>query len=218
MPTRRTGSACAAENENAAAPAIEASSRRVIVSNLVRGEAVDQAVAARALGVGLAAAAARSARGMRRVPRLRGRALVEPGAVRVTDHRGAGAVLGPVAAGAVVRAGERRAVRLRAGEDVMTVRRVAAAVDDLALLAQRGLLGEIVGGAMQVGDVLRDHGSLGVLPRAAPDAVLGVDGVRALRRQICAPGLAGRAGRGCERRAMPVGAIEPAEIAAANPP
>ena len=88
-------------------------------------------------------------------------------------------------------AGERRAVRLRAGEDVVPVRRVAAAVDHLALLGQRGLLADLVVGAVQIVDVLRDHLALGVLPRAVADAVAGVDGCPgALRAQIGAPGLA----------------------------
>ena len=88
----------------------------------------------------------------------------------------------------------RPAVGLRAGQDVVPVRRIAAAVDRLALLVQRGLLGQVVAVAVQIGDALGDHRALGVLPRAVADAILGVHGVRALRAEIGAPGLAGRAG------------------------
>ena len=177
-------------------------------------EAVEQPIAAGAPQVGLCAATARPARGMRGIPRLRRRLLVQSHAVVVADHRGAGAALGPVAAGAIVAAGESRAVRLRASKDVVTVRRVAATVDRLALLAQRVLLVDGVVRAVQVGDVLGDHGALGVLPRSAPDAVLRIDRAGALGRQIGAPGLPARARGLRERLAVAVGAVEPAEIAA----
>ena len=72
-------------------------------------------------------------------------------------------------------AGEGSAVGLRAGQNVVPVRLVAAAVDDLALLVQRGLLGDIVGVAVQVGDVSWRHDAFGVLPRALADAIARVD-------------------------------------------
>ena len=104
--------------------------------------------------------------------------------------RAVGAALGPVAARLVVAGRERRAVRLRAGQDVVLVRRVAAAVDDLALFGERGLLGEVVG-AVQLRDVLGDDDALGVLPRAAADAILGVDGAaRPCVLQVGVPRLA----------------------------
>src|ERR1041384_8733615 len=106
MPTWRTGSACAADNENAAAPAIEASSRRVMAKPSLTREAVEQSVTAGALQVRLAASAARPARGVRGIPRQHRRRIVEALTVMMADHRGAGAVLGPVAAGAIVAAGE----------------------------------------------------------------------------------------------------------------
>ena len=55
----------------------------------------------------------------------------------------------------VVRA-RQRAIEIRAGQDVVRVRRVAAAVDDCALLGQRVLLAQFVGVAVQVGDARRD--------------------------------------------------------------
>src|SRR5439155_9001378 len=98
----------------------------------------------------------------------------------------------------------------------MTVGRIAAAVDDLALLAERALLGEAVG-AVQLCDVLGDHRALRILPRPLADAIARVDGrcaVGGLRREIGAPGLAARSGRLRQCLAMIVGAGEPAEIAA----
>ena len=112
--------------------------------SLVRREAVQQAVAAGALEVGLRAAAIRPARGMRAVPGFRGVVVAQADAVGMAEHRRALRAARPVLAGAVLAGRERGAVGLRSRQDVMAVRRIAAAVDDLALLAQRGLLGEIV--------------------------------------------------------------------------
>ena len=135
-------------------------------------------------------------------------------AVVVADHRGAGSAFGPVAAGAIVAAGESRAVWLRASKDVVTVWRVAATVDRLPFLAQRVLLVDGVVRAVQVGDVLGDRGALGVLPRSAPDAVLRIDRAGALGRRIGAAGLPARARGLRERLTVAVGAVEPAEITA----
>src|SRR5262245_54602437 len=110
------------------------------------------------------------------------------------DHRGALSALGPVAARTIVAGRERGTVGLRAGQDVVHVGRVAAAVDGLALLGQRGLLVDLVL-AVELGHVLGDDDALGVLPRAAADPVARVDRARALRAQVRAPGLAARARR-----------------------
>src|SRR6478735_6283587 len=181
----------------------------------VGSEAVDARVAAGGLQCVVAAAA----RLVRRVPRLRRHALVEAGAIAVADHRRTLAALGPVAAGRVDAAGDRRAVGLRAGQDVVHVRRVATAVDDIALLGERGLLGEVVR-AMQLGHAVGDDDALGVAPRAGADAVARVDGGLAagcrLRAEVGAPGLVARAGRGRERAAQAVGTGEPAEVGAAT--
>src|SRR6185369_5002693 len=93
---------------------------------------------------------------------------------------------------------------------------IAAAFDRVALLVESGLPGE-VRRAMQVVDVLGNHGALGVLPGAAADAVLGIDGRGAASRlcaQISAPGLAAGAGRLCKLLAMRIGTGKSAEIAA----
>src|SRR4051794_7790365 len=135
----------------------------------------------------------------------------------MTDNRRAlGAVLRPVAAGLVAFRSERRAVGLRAGQNVVHVGIVAEAVDDFALLVERGLLGQVVL-AVQLGDVLGNDHALGVLPWALADAVARIDGHRAtsrLRREIGVPGLSAGACRLRQRLAIFVGAVEPAEIRA----
>src|SRR3954471_4861702 len=136
-------------------------------SRLLSREAVEVAVAAGALERVLAAALRR----MRRVPRLRGGALIQPGAVVVADDGGTLAALGPVAARRVALVGRHRTpIRRRAGEHVVHVRRVAAAVDALALLGERRLLVD-VRVLVQVVQVLGHDLALRVLPRALADAV-----------------------------------------------
>src|SRR5436190_1181767 len=134
----------------------------------------------------------------------------------MADHRDPLAALGPVAAGHVFAAGESRAVRFRAGKDVVLVRRVAAPVDDVSFFGQRGLLVEVVF-AVQLGNVAGNDDSFGVLPRTVADAIARVDCLRAGRRtraEIRAPGVISRAGRCCERLTMLVCARQPAEIRA----
>src|SRR4051794_6354163 len=85
----------------------------------VDGEAVEQAVAARALQIGLAVATIRAARGMRRILGFRSVIVAQSLPVVVPDHCRACAALGPVATGAVFTGGKRSPVRLRAGQDVV---------------------------------------------------------------------------------------------------
>src|SRR5207244_6811966 len=128
--------------------------------------------------------------------------------------RDALAALGPICASDVFAAGERRAVRLRAGEDVVLVRRVAASIDDVPLFGQRGLLVEVVV-AVQLGYIAGNDDSLDVLPWTIADALARVDRRRArgrTRAEIRAPGVISRAGGGGERLAMLVRAREPAKI------
>src|SRR6266850_173520 len=183
------------------------------MSRLLRGEAVEQAIAAGTLQIVLTAAPVGSARGMRRVPRLRRIVVTQALPVMMADHRRPLAALRPVAAGAILAGRERGAVRLGARQDVVHVRRVAASVDHLALLGQGRLLADVVL-AVQLGHVLRDHGSLGVLPGAAADAVARVDGAGALRAEIRVPGLAARARRLRKQLALLVRACETTEVCA----
>ena len=53
----------------------------------------------------------------------------------------------------------------------MTVRLVAASVNDLAVFVQRRLLGEIVGVAVQRSDIIGDLLALGIIPGAFADPV-----------------------------------------------
>ena len=92
--------------------------------------------------------------------------------------------------------------------------RIAAAVDDLALLRQVVLLVELIVGAVQIVDAGGNDHALGIHPRTLADAVARVHGAGALRRQIRVPGLAAGAGRCREVLAMLVGAGKPAEIGA----
>src|SRR5688572_33424962 len=109
---------------------------------------------------------------MRGIPGPRGRVVPQAAAVVMADHGGTlGTAPRPIAASPVLRACERGAIRLRAGEDVVPVGAVASAVDDLALLGERGLLGQVVGVAVQLVEVARDHRALGIPPRPAPDAI-----------------------------------------------
>src|SRR5206468_3359170 len=150
--------------------------------DLVRREAVEVAGAARADQIGLAAAAA----GMRRVPR----AVVAALLVRVAELGAAYAVgvARPVAAGVVHAVGIGSAVGLRAGENIVLVRRIADAVGDGALVVERNLLAERVantglldGVSVELGDVLCDPLSPLIEPRPVADAIACVDGASALR-------------------------------------
>src|SRR5215204_6168284 len=182
---------------------------------LVRGKAVEQAVAARAFQRVLAAAAAGPARGMRRVPGFRGVVVAQALAVMMADHGGALGAARPVLAGHVGVACDCPTVGRGPGQNVVHVRRVAAAVDGLALLAQRGLLVDLVSGAVKVVDVLRDRLALGVHPRPAPDAIARVDGrlpAGGLGAEIGVPGAAARARGLRQRLAVLVGPGQAAEI------
>src|SRR5262245_55418901 len=175
-------------------------------ARLLRREAVEQAVAARAAHRVRAAAARR----VRRVPGARRLGVAEPDAVVVADHGRAFAALRPVAAGHVLLAGNGAAVGRGAGEDIVPVRAVAAAVDRLALLVEPGLLVDLAVG-MQVVHAGRDLLALRVLPRALADAVAGVDlFVAEIGRPLALPG-ARRLG---QVLAVPVGALQAAEVGA----
>src|SRR5262245_7067809 len=159
----------------------------------IRREAVEQPGAAGRHQRWLAAALG----GMRRVPGHRRRRLVEALAVVMADDGRAGIGAGPVVAGRVLfTAADRAAVGRRAGEDVVRVRLVAAAVDHLAGFGEGGLLVEVVLVAVQVVERAGDHFALRVLPRAAADTVARIDRFRTGGAEVGAPGLGGGAGSG----------------------
>src|SRR5262245_9628074 len=135
------------------------------------------------------------------------------------EHRGAFGAARPVLARPILTGGESRAVRLRASEDIVLVGLIAATVDRLSLLGERGLLVQLVTGAVQAGHAGGNRLALGVLPRTLADAIAGVGGrltPLGLGREIGAPGVRARAGTGglSERLALLVGAGEAAEISA----
>src|SRR5215210_4623703 len=153
---------------------------------------------------------------MRTVPGFRSVIVAHATAVEMSDYRRTLRAARPVLAGAILGGSERTAVRLRSRQHVMPVRLIAGAVENITFLAQRALLGQVVG-AVQLGDVLCDHDAFGIFPRPPADAVarihrrLTVDG---LGREVSAPRL-GTGARGLRQGlAMVVGAGEATEIAA----
>ncbi|MCY1545449.1 hypothetical protein D9M68_813920 [compost metagenome] len=134
----------------------------------------------------------------------------------VADLGGAFAAAGPVAAGVVLARGERRAVGLGAGEDVVHVRRVATPLDRRPLLIQGGVLVQLVV-AVQLRDRLGDDHALGVLPGPRADTVAGVDRrspVAGAGAEVGAPGALAGPGGGGELLAMRVGTGQAAEVGA----
>src|SRR3979411_2689488 len=184
------------------------------IGTLVSCEAVEQAVAAGAPQSALAPAAAGPARGMRRLPRLRRIVVPQPLAIDMADHCRALGAARPVATGPVLAGSKRTAIRLRAGQDIVIIGRVADAGDDCAALGQRPLHAELVVGAVKIIDVLRDGLALEVLPGAFSDTVAGVDGLRTARRlgaEISPPGLAACARRLRQGLALAIRGPAPAE-------
>src|SRR6266436_7843141 len=141
---------------------------------LIDREAIEQAVAAGAAEIGLAAAAVGAAGGMRGVPRLRRVVVAQAFSVGVADHRGTLGAARPVVAAPVVTRRKRLAVGLRAGQRIVPVGGVADAIDDIALFGEGRLLGQVVG-AMELVDVFGDGDTLAVLPWSTADAVAGID-------------------------------------------
>src|SRR5438552_7175383 len=114
--------------------------------------------------------------------------------VEMAELRCSHSVAGPVGAGMVRRVRIRAPVRLRSGEDLVLVGSVADAVEHVTLFTDGRGLGHAVaqasdleGVSMQLGDISRDHLSLGVGPRTASDAIARVDRAGALGAEIGVP-------------------------------
>ena len=107
----------------------------------------------------------------------------------MTKHGRALRAARPVPAGTILVPGEGGSVRLRTCEDVVPVRRVAAAVIDLAFFRQRGLLAKIVAATVKLGDIFCNCHAFGIDPRAFADAVTRIFSAGTLGRLICVPGL-----------------------------
>ena len=146
---------------------------------------------------------------------------------------GARAAAGPIVAGVVGFIRKGTAVGLRAGEDVVfDRRRIAHAVDDLALLGSRGLLEKIAAAfrldervSVKFAEILGNDRVLGlpklgarsVVPGTGADAVARIDGRLSgaiLSAEVSVPGVIARANCGSQRLAVRVGSGQPAEIAA----
>src|SRR5262245_66685789 len=119
---------------------------------------------------------------MGRIPRFRRGVVAQTLAIDVADHRRALGAAGPIAAGPVLAGRESFAVRLRAGQDVVIVRRVADAGDHGAALGLRYLHAELVAVAVKIVDVLRNDLPFELLPGAASDTIAAVDGLGAVGR------------------------------------
>src|SRR5438477_10381054 len=134
----------------------------------------------------------------------------------VPEHRRAFGAFRPVVALHVLGTRERSAIGFGAGEYVVLVRRIAASVDDVALLGQRGLLVEVVV-AVQLREVLGNHDPFGVLPWALADPVAGVGRRRSAAgtgAEVGVPGVIAGARRRGQALAVLVGTRESTVIGA----
>jgi hypothetical protein len=120
--------------------------------SLVDGKAVEQPIATRAAQVGLRAAAVRTARGMRRVPRPNGFVVAWALQVGVPEHGRTFCAARPILTRHILVRREGGAVSLGARQNVMTVRPVAVATNDLALFAECRLLADSIA-AVQLRDI-----------------------------------------------------------------
>ena len=160
---------------------------------------------------------AAAGRTVRRIPRCHVARVLEADAVMMADDGRAFAVARPVLAGRVAARRRIHALRIRPGQHVVLVGFVAAALDHLALLGERGLLGDIGLVGMQFIDRIGDDNALDVLPRALADPVARIDAGLALRRrgaEIGFPVGLGRTRRLGQCRAMGISPLETAEIGA----
>jgi hypothetical protein len=147
----------------------------------ISGEAVEQAGAARGHQIRLTAASA----WVRRIPRR----VATAGAIMMAYHcatRGrlalsprVGSAARPVGAGGIdCITRQCLAVRVRPGQDIMLVGLIASAVDRLALFVKREFLVNAVTVAlnvpMQIGYILSDDGSFGIVPGTIANAIAGV--------------------------------------------
>src|SRR5205085_10645215 len=99
-------------------------------------------------------------------------------------------------------------------EDVVLVRLITTTLDRLALLGERGLLGDVGVLRMQVVQVLRHHRTLCIAPRTLADAIARAHAGVAARHsgaEVRLPVRVLRARGLGERVAVRVGALEAAE-------
>jgi len=182
---------------------------------LICCKTVEQPVAARAPQVVLTASAIWSARKMRGIPRFRHVIITQSVAVDMADHRRALRAARPIVAGLVFFGRKGAAIRLRAGQHIMIIRRKASTRNHRAALGHRALHVQSIFGAVEIFDGLGDDLAFEILPGAAPDAVTGVDGrgtIHGLRAEISPPGLAARARVLGQSLTLPIRTFQSAKI------
>ena len=142
--------------------------------------------------------------------------VAQPLAVDMADYRRTFRAARPIAARSIFIRRESAAIRLRAGQCVVIIRRITASCDHRATLGQRGLHAQFIAGAVQIIDAFRHYLTFEVLPRARSDTITGIDcsrSVHGLGAEIGPPGLAASTGLMRESLALPVGAFQSAKIA-----
>jgi len=180
----------------------------------INREAVEQARPSRAHQIILTAAFGR----MRGVPG----SVPAPDAVGMPNLSAACAVAGPIVASMVLAVSIGSAIRLRAGQHIVSVRSVPHSVHHLTLLVQRRLLEKIAAESRQFKRVSVEVGlpsgdllSSRVVPGTLPDSVARVDRrltVFGLRTEVRAPGVVARPRCCGEHQAMRIGSRQAAEI------
>jgi hypothetical protein len=128
---------------------------------------------------------------------------------------GTGIADGPVPASHIVTRRIGRPVELRAGQNVVLVRLIAASVDPVTFFVHRSFLVEIVAVRVQVGDVVRDLHSLSVVPRTLADAIARIHGRLGIFRastQVGTPGAVPRSRSCSQLLAVRVGSLQSTEI------
>jgi hypothetical protein len=130
----------------------------------------------------------------------------------------------PVIASVIGAIGVRLAIRLRTRQHIVRVGSVSDAVDHRALFTQRRMLEKIAAETceldrvtVQIGEILSDGRSLGVVPGTLPNAVAGIHGwliAASLRAEVSVPGVITGAHCGGECLAMRVSARQATEIGA----
>ena len=131
---------------------------------LICCKTVKQAVAARAPQIVLTASAIWSARKMRGIPRFRHVIITQSVAVDMADHRRALRAARPIVAGLVFFGRKGAAIRLRAGQHIMIIRRKASTRNHRAALGHRALHVQSIFGAVEIFDGLGDDLAFEILP------------------------------------------------------
>ena len=154
------------------------------------------------------------ARAVCRIPR--GRIGAAALAIVVTEQCAAGAAAGPVTASTIPIPGRQCAVQLRPGQNVVAVRTVAPAINNLAFFIQGCFFAEIVI-PVQFVNIIGDDNAHGIMPGTRADAIASIDCyliILSLSAQISTPGTVSGANGRSQGLAISVGAGQAAQISA----